>query len=79
MDYNGVLRNPALINLERQKRVTGDVLMTYLIHPGTAFYLGYTDTHENLSIFNGNVTRTGFPSTTTGRQVFAKLSYQFRF
>ena len=79
MDYNGVLQNPALINLDRQKRVTGDVLMTYLIHPGTAFYLGYTDTHENLSIFNGGVTRTGFPSTTSGRQVFAKLSYQFRF
>ncbi len=79
VDYNGVLRNPALINLDRQKRVTGDLLLTYLIHPGTAFYVGYTDTHENLALNGAVVNRIGLPSTTTGRQVFAKLSYQFRF
>ena len=82
LDYNGVLQNPALINLERQKRVTGDVLLTYLIHPGTALYLGYTDRIENLALYPGSppaVARTGFPSTTVGRQFFAKVSYLFRF
>ncbi len=82
LDYNGVLNNPALITLERQKRVTGDVLLTYLIHPGTAFYIGYTDRLENLALVPGTtpeVTRLGFPSTTTSRQFFAKISYQFRF
>ena len=53
LDYNGVLQNPALISLDRQKRVTGDVLLTYLLHPGTAFYIGYTDRLEALALFPG--------------------------
>ena len=79
LDYNGVLQNPALISLDRQKRITGDILLTYLLHPGTAFYIGYTDRLENLALFPGQVNRIGFPSTTTGRQFFTKISYQFRF
>ncbi len=82
VDYNGVLANPSLVNLARQKRVTGDVLVTYLIHPGTALYLGYTDRLENLRLFPGlppSVGTIGFPSTTTARQFFAKVSYLFRF
>jgi hypothetical protein len=82
VDYNGVLANPSLVNLARQKRVTGDVLVTYLIHPGTALYLGYTDRLENLRLFPGMppaVGTIGFPSTTTARQFFAKVSYLFRF
>jgi hypothetical protein len=81
-DYNGVLQNPALVDLQRQKRVTGDVLLTYLIHPGTAVYVGYTDRLENLALFPGmppTVGTIGFPSTTTARQVFAKVSYLLRF
>jgi hypothetical protein len=82
LDYNGVLPNSQLISLDRQKRVTGDVLLTYLIHPGTALYVGYTDRLENLAIMPGSppyAGRIGFPSTTTGRQFFAKVSYLFRF
>jgi hypothetical protein len=82
VDYNGVLQNPALVNLPRQKRVTGDVLLTYLIHPGTAVYVGYTDRLENLRLYPGmppTVAPIGFPSTTTARQFFAKVSYLFRF
>jgi hypothetical protein len=82
LDYNGVLENPALVNLARQKRITGDALLTYLIHPGTALYLGYTDRLENLRLFPGSppvVAPIGFPSTTTARQFFAKVSYLFRF
>jgi hypothetical protein len=82
VDYNGVLQNPTLIDLPRQKRITGDVLLTYLIHPGTALYVGYTDRLENLRLFPGfppTVSPIGFPSTTTARQFFAKVSYLFRF
>ncbi|MCU1238860.1 MAG: rane associated hydrolase [Candidatus Solibacter sp.] len=82
VDYNGVLANPQLVNLTRQKRITGDVLLTYLIHPGTALYLGYTDRLENLRLLPGappTVSTIGFPSTTTARQFFAKVSYLFRF
>jgi hypothetical protein len=82
VDYNAVLENPALVNLQRQKRLTGDVLLTWLLHPGTAVYVGYTDRLENLRLFPGmppTVGPIGFPSTTTGRQFFAKVSYLFRF
>jgi hypothetical protein len=82
LDYNGTLQNPVLTSIERQKRFTGDVLLTYLIHPGTALYLGYTDQLENLGLMPGPpaaATRIPFPSTTTGRQFFAKVSYLFRF
>lgn len=81
-DYNATLENPALIDLDRRKRFTGDILLTYLLHPGTALYLGYTDQLENIGLIAGPppaVTRLAFPSTTTGRQFFAKLSYLFRF
>jgi hypothetical protein len=82
VDYNAVLENAALVDLTRQKRVTGDLLLTYLIHPGTALYVGYTDRLENLRLFPGappTVLPIGFPSTTTARQFFAKVSYLFRF
>jgi hypothetical protein len=57
------------------------VLLTYLIHPGTAFYAGFTDTRENLALLSGPpafVERTRQPSLATGRQFFVKLSYLFR-
>ena len=79
MDYNAVLENAALIDLTRQKRITGDALLTYLIHPGTALYVGYTDQLGNLGLIDGVVRPIAFPSTTTARQFFAKISYLFRF
>ncbi len=81
VDYNAVLENPALIALDRQKAVNGDALLTYLLHPGTALYVGYSDHLENQAIFPGSppyVGRTQFPSVTTGRQFFVKLSYLYR-
>jgi len=79
VDYNATLENASLIDLTRQKRITGDALVTYQIHPGTALYVGYTDRLENLALTNGTVLPIGFPSTTTARQFFAKVSYLFRF
>ena len=82
LDYNAMLDNPDLISYDRQKRVSGDVLLTYLVHPGTAFYIGYTDRLENLALFPGNppyTRRTDEPWITNGRQFFAKVSYLFRF
>ncbi|HEY4089483.1 MAG TPA: DUF5916 domain-containing protein [Bryobacteraceae bacterium] len=82
VDYNALLNNPALFDSSRQKRVTGDVLLTWLLNPGTAVYVGYTDTLENEALLAGipnTVIRTNLPSTTTQRQFFAKISYLFRF
>ncbi len=81
LDYNAVLPNPALVALEPAKRFTGDVLVTYLLNPGTAVYVGYTDNLENLR-FAGlppALQRSGPPGVSTGRQFFVKTSYLFRF
>ena len=55
-----------------------DVLLTYLVHPGTAIYVGYTDGYDNVrSIRPGSCPSA--PTTSTGRQFFVKTSYLFRF
>lgn len=82
VDYNAVLPNNSLVTLERAKRFTGDVLLTYLVNPGTAFYIGYTDLYENLALAPSLPTtlqRIASPTLSTGRQFFVKLSYLFRF
>ena len=81
VDYNGVLPNDTLVNLERRKRLGMDILFTYMLNPGTALYIGYTDNYENL-LYDPSVSplvqRGSFPDTSVGRQVFAKFSYLLR-
>jgi hypothetical protein len=81
-DYNAVLPNERLIGLQRDKRFTADFLMTYLVNPGTALYVGYTDGYQNLALDNSSpaaIRRIGSPTFSTGRQFFAKMSYLLRF
>ncbi|MCX6632612.1 MAG: DUF5916 domain-containing protein [Candidatus Solibacter sp.] len=81
-DYNGVLPNCRLVPLDRSKRLGADVLLTYLLHPGTALYIGYSNVRENLAfdpLQSPALQRTAFPDTATGRQVFIKLSYLLRY
>jgi len=81
VDYNAVLPNDALVGLERSKRLGLDVLFTYMLHPGTALYIGYTDNYENLRFdptVSPLVERGSFPDTSVGRQIFAKFSYLIR-
>ena len=80
LDYNGTLSHPESIGLDRTKRVTGDFLFTYLIHPGTALYAGYNDRRENWlspASGSGSLSQGGGPWFTSGRQVFVKFSYFF--
>jgi hypothetical protein len=79
VDYNGVLSDPSLVSLERTKHLAGDVLLTYLIHPGTAFYVGYTDGYDNIELGSSGIVSINSPTTSTGRQFFVKTSYLFRF
>jgi hypothetical protein len=95
LDYNGTLANRDLIDLQPNlgsydggpivptKQFTTDILFTYLLHPGTAVYVGYNNGFNNLSldrtfvppqVFNTN------PSVaSTSRLFFVKLSYLFRY
>jgi uncharacterized protein DUF5916 len=80
VDYNGVLPDEDLVALERAKHLTCDVLVAYVLQPGTAVYIGYTDTYENLRLLDSPQTliRIASPTTSTGRQVFVKVSYLVR-
>jgi hypothetical protein len=81
LDYNAILANQAQVQLERRKHLTADMLLTYLLHPGTAVYIGYTDGYDNLhpDPLSGRLTLGGAPTLSSGRQVFVKSSYLFRF
>jgi hypothetical protein len=69
--------------LQTTKNFNGDVLFTYLLTSGTAFYAGYNSNLQNLDptlaqppdgLFH---TRKSF--INDGRQVFIKVSYLFRY
>lgn len=80
LDYSAVLPNLQLVKQEDLKRLTGDLLATYLINPGTAVHVGYSNTRENVLLDpGGGLRRFGGPDLSTGRQFFVKLSYLFRF
>ncbi len=81
IDYNAVLPNSSLVYLEHTKRLGLDFLFTYLLHPGTAVYVGYTDNYENMHMdprVSPYMQRNGLPDTSAGRQFFVKLSYLLR-
>ena len=70
------------MDLDDEKRFDVDVLVTYLVNPWTAVYVGYTDAYENREIgglLERPVVRSGVPMTSVGRQLFVKVSYLFRY
>ena len=82
VDYSAVLPDRALVDLDREKRFSADVLVTYLVNPWTAIYVGYTDGYGNLEIdplSRDRVRQTASPFHSIGRQVFVKTSYLLRF
>jgi hypothetical protein len=90
--YNGLLANPAYTSLQTVKNLNFDVLFTYLVHPGTAIYVGYNSNLENLDPGlcmhvmgttqcdpNGNgLLRNNARLINDGRIIFIKVSYLFR-
>lgn len=94
LDYNATLANASLVDVQTslgsfdggpiapRKKLTTDVLFTYLLHPGTAVYLGYNNGYSDLVLHRGApsfVTAQGAPNNSTTRLFFVKLSYLFRF
>lgn len=82
MDYNSVLPNSNIVSLDKTKHIGLDALFTYMLNPGTALHVGYTDLYDNLLLdprVSPVLKRTAFPDLNTGRQVFVKLSYLLRF
>jgi hypothetical protein len=82
--YNTVIANPLLTSLQPAKNFNADALLTYLVHPGTAIYLGYNSNLQNLANpvgadQNGNLLRTPDHFINDGRQIFVKISYLFQY
>jgi hypothetical protein len=73
--YSSVLSNPAFTSIAPAKGLNGDFLVTYLVHPGTAFYLGYNSNLQNPDpTFTGtNIAPNRF--VNDGRVAFIKVSY----
>jgi hypothetical protein len=75
--YNSLLANPALTANSSARSLNGDFLITYLVHPGTAFYIGYNSNLSNPGPGIGHSSPDRF--INDGRQFFVKLSYMLRF
>ncbi len=85
-EYDSVLPNTGLVNLTNSKIFSSNVLLTYLLTPGTALYAGYIDQRQNLALLQAmsqglpaSLATIGDPSTLTDREIFIKLSYAFHF
>jgi hypothetical protein len=100
LDYNATIPNMNLFDVQRSlggsdnpgspfvatKQFTPDVLLTYLLHPGTAVYVGYNNGFSDLLLHPGAtpgaspfVTAQGAPNNTNSRLFFVKVSYLLRF
>ena len=83
LQYQTTLANPALTSIATARRLTGDILLTYMVHPGTALYVGYNDILDNpdprLLLGGAPPPPPGTRFLETGRQFFVKFSYLFRF
>ena len=91
LQYNSVLANTPgntfypYTYFPTEKQFNADFLLTYLVHPGTAIYVGYNSDLQNLNVepetpaMPGGVFNTAKGYINDSRQVFVKVSYLFRF
>ena len=89
--YNSLLANPTYTSLQTTKQMNYDFLVTYLVHPGTAAYVGFNDDRQNINpalcsrLGNGacdpanpGLLRTTDGFLNDGRIFYIKVSYLFR-
>jgi hypothetical protein len=85
LQYTATLANQALTSLQTTKQFNTDFLITYLVHPGTAIYVGYNSDLQNydpslaVDPVTLNVLRRRNGYINDSRQFFVKVSYLFRF
>jgi len=90
LQYNALLAGTPGVGspytyLPTERQFNADFLITYLVHPGTAIYVGYNSDLQNLNVVPGTPAAPGGVSTTAkgylndSRQLFVKVSYLFRF
>ena len=85
LQYNSLLAGTPGVGspytyLPTSKQFNADFLITYLVHPGTAIYVGYNSDLQNLDVQpNVGVSNTARGYINDSRQFFVKVSYLFRF
>jgi hypothetical protein len=85
VEYNTTLANPLFTSLQTTKQVSPQFLVTYLLHPGTAVYVGYNSDLQNIDPSlavdpnNGALLRTRNRFINDNREFFVKVSYLLRF
>jgi hypothetical protein len=83
--YSAVLATPGYTSLQTTKDFNADFLITYLVHPSTAIYVGYNSNLENVDPSlapdgSGGVNHLASGRLINdGRNFFVKASYLFRF
>ena len=84
LQYNSIIGNPLWTSLAPAKNVNADFLITFLVHPGTAIYVGYNSNMENFDRLlalgpDGSLLRTRSSFINDNREFFVKVSYLLRF
>jgi len=90
LQYNALLAGTPGVGspytyLPTSRQFNADFLITYLVHPGTAIYVGYNSDLQNLNVVPMTPTSPGYVTNTArgylndSRQFFVKVSYLFRF
>lgn len=82
--YQTTLANGNFSPVDNPKNFNVDFLVTYLLHPGTAVYVGYNSNLQNLDPSltlapSGSILRTRRDFINDGRTLFVKVSYLLRF
>jgi len=85
LQYFSTLANQQLTSLQTTKQLSPQFLITYLVHPGTAVYVGYNSDLQNidpalrLDPNSGLLLRQRNRLINDNREFFVKVSYLFRF
>jgi uncharacterized protein DUF5916/cellulose/xylan binding protein with CBM9 domain len=83
VQYEATIVNPELTSLEDRRNLNGDVLVTYMVNPWTALYVGYNGNRQNLSFLDDinppSVIRTHGEFMNDANQFFMKFSYLLHF
>lgn len=81
--YDVTTVNPERTFLNSEKNFNIDFLITYLVNPWTALYVGMNSNYQNLDLIQSEgrnrVVRTQNDFLNDSRQFFVKYSYLFRF
>ena len=83
LQYDAVLTNPEFTAEEITKNFNTDFLVTYLVNPWTALYVGYNTNAQNIDLVptdsGAEIIRRRGRFTNDARQFFIKFSYLLRF